>query len=544
MAEEPGAATATPPAPAATAAPSPTEVAGQKLVPTSVFGLAHPPSAASKLRDQALELFPKALAGAAAIVVSIGFVAAVGGLMLWTRFRAAGLPADQAIVVVPREDFVVVGAILLVQYVAIGLAGVMLVRFRDRYGNASPPTRRGLADLLLLELLGIGVIVTTSESETTVWRAIVAALFLTLAWWLLRWSVSYSREGPGERVIKREREAIVAAWFAEQARRQLADKQAALDALRKSVVDPAEADLTKAETRLDTAEKLNLDAVKAAGTDVKDSWKPTLERVAAEAVTALCLFNDAKERLEEPRSREQKAEQTLAAVVPIEDKCIAAADKAEQELVKAQSEALDDPADPDTGGGPGWWTEDGGCMRGALRAGALLSAMFAVWVFNDGAWLTTIVLIAAALALACLGVAQATSDTRFFWTGVALFVSGLVFGAAFTLLRTSESPKMQPVGVLLKPTPGSACGKFLSGVYIARTGSKDDDRIHIGLADRESRDRDSYEFVNGRLTSFPNSEVAAYGLGSLVSPYEGSPGFDQTVRSIRADLEDQGGCSR
>src|SRR5215208_2665390 len=125
------------------------EPAAKKLGSTSVFGLGQPPSTSATLRGQVLATFPTALAGAATIVVSIGFVAAVGALMLWVRFRAAGLPADQAIVAVPREDVVSIGAVLLTQYVAIVLAAVLLVRFRDRYGNASPATRRALADLLL-----------------------------------------------------------------------------------------------------------------------------------------------------------------------------------------------------------------------------------------------------------------------------------------------------------------------------------------------------------------------------------------------------------
>jgi hypothetical protein len=44
----------------------------------------------------------------------LGFVIFFGGFILWTRFEAAGLPADDAVAHVPRNDLVVTGASFLV----------------------------------------------------------------------------------------------------------------------------------------------------------------------------------------------------------------------------------------------------------------------------------------------------------------------------------------------------------------------------------------------------------------------------------------------
>ena len=62
-----------------------------------------------------------AVAGAAAATVVL--VAVVGGAVMWLRFRNAGLPADQAVALVPRADLIVIGLRLMVLPVA--AAGVL-----------------------------------------------------------------------------------------------------------------------------------------------------------------------------------------------------------------------------------------------------------------------------------------------------------------------------------------------------------------------------------------------------------------------------------
>jgi ABC-type multidrug transport system fused ATPase/permease subunit len=49
----------------------------------------------------------------------IGFVAVVGGMIIYTRADAAGLPADQALAVVPRTSLVAAGAVTLVPALAL-----------------------------------------------------------------------------------------------------------------------------------------------------------------------------------------------------------------------------------------------------------------------------------------------------------------------------------------------------------------------------------------------------------------------------------------
>ncbi len=54
----------------------------------------------------------------------LGFVIFFGGFVLWTRFNAVGLPADEAVWHVPREDLVVTGASFLVPALLTALTAV------------------------------------------------------------------------------------------------------------------------------------------------------------------------------------------------------------------------------------------------------------------------------------------------------------------------------------------------------------------------------------------------------------------------------------
>ena len=56
----------------------------------------------------------------------LGFVTFVGGAIDWARFRAAGLPREEALSVTPTQDLIVVGASTIVPAIAWGLLGIAL----------------------------------------------------------------------------------------------------------------------------------------------------------------------------------------------------------------------------------------------------------------------------------------------------------------------------------------------------------------------------------------------------------------------------------
>jgi hypothetical protein len=87
-----------------------------------------------------------------AAVGSAGFVAGVGGAVLWARFHAAELPADQAVAAVPNQELVVVGAVALVGFVLAAIGAVVGVYILDNEGTAGEKTRRGLIALIVAEI--------------------------------------------------------------------------------------------------------------------------------------------------------------------------------------------------------------------------------------------------------------------------------------------------------------------------------------------------------------------------------------------------------
>lgn len=98
-------------------------------------------------------------AGKAAIplLVSAGafltFVAVVGGAIVWFRFYAMGIPAEQAADALPRSELVVIGTVPLVLFGLLGALAVIAAYMLDRGGRATRRTFYGLVGLFVAECL-------------------------------------------------------------------------------------------------------------------------------------------------------------------------------------------------------------------------------------------------------------------------------------------------------------------------------------------------------------------------------------------------------
>jgi hypothetical protein len=99
------------------------------------------------------ELLAKSAAGIASLVVSAGFVSLVGAAILWVRFWAARIPADDALAAVPESQLLVVGGQALIVFGLLAVAAVVVVWLLDGKGRAIRASRRGLAALIVAELL-------------------------------------------------------------------------------------------------------------------------------------------------------------------------------------------------------------------------------------------------------------------------------------------------------------------------------------------------------------------------------------------------------
>jgi hypothetical protein len=100
------------------------------------------------LKDLAL----KALVASATAIGFTGFVAVLGGAILWVRFYSARLPADQAIAVMPTGDLVVFGAVTLVTFFVLGGLTVLASYLLDPHAGPTASTRRILITLVAIEM--------------------------------------------------------------------------------------------------------------------------------------------------------------------------------------------------------------------------------------------------------------------------------------------------------------------------------------------------------------------------------------------------------
>lgn len=79
--------------------------------------------------DHAAAYRARLLAVVGAIASSIGvvgFVAVVGGMVVWLRFDALHLPADTAVAAIPRTNLIVIGLSTLIPFIVLGLVTAFL----------------------------------------------------------------------------------------------------------------------------------------------------------------------------------------------------------------------------------------------------------------------------------------------------------------------------------------------------------------------------------------------------------------------------------
>lgn len=81
-------------------------------------------------------LVTKALTALAGGVSLAAFVTVVGGALYWIRFKAVGLPADQATAAVPNEEMVTTGLSNLIPFLALAVVALVLLYMIDREGKA------------------------------------------------------------------------------------------------------------------------------------------------------------------------------------------------------------------------------------------------------------------------------------------------------------------------------------------------------------------------------------------------------------------------
>ncbi len=114
------------------------------------------------------------------------------------------------------------------------------------------------------------------------------------------------------------------------------------------------------------------------------------------------------------------------------------------------------------------------------------------------------------LAYGTLQVGRRTRGFAFF--GASLFIAVLLFGAARTLFRTREHPKLQPIAVL-RTGPDSG----MIGYYIAET----DSNVYLARVEEMVLHGKSFNEALPRIVIVPRASVTAIAIGPLLERRRG-----------------------
>lgn len=454
------------------------------------------------------ELAWKALPAIGSAIGFVGFVAVIGGAIEWIRFDAAGLPATQAVLAVPKQELVVVGALSLGVFVIGGVLAVLVVYLIDSDGNATPRTARGLIALGVAEMAVPLVFIGHHGAFKYVWVGLWLILILLVA-------------GDYVGLVMR-------------------------DFRRRTKVKKARTRLSKAGDELVAAEDASAAASHAVEGHATESQLEASASADGAAVAARRDFERAIEEWVKAAERvielqEPETSEDLARLKPIRERVEAVEQLGDQSPGHVQLEADLDDADRRLGHvyGAGWeqllkqfpvfvellkrrawlkrrvqWLRRHGLKlsterlvrrsRGLVVAGAavalgLIVAGYVVLVCDGLAWLAVLFIVVALLTAMNVFFARATD--RFALYGIAVFFSVLLFGAALTFARTLHYPKVQPVALLRTDNEVGICG-----VYVTQTK----ERIYMGRLPLRGR-------RPGAIFWVPTSGVDLVSVGEPVS---------------------------
>ncbi len=440
-------------------------------------GRSPPGSPALRLPKSWLELALHGLAGAASVLVSAAFVTVVGAAILWVRFWSARIPPDEAVAVVPQTEFIVVGAGALVFYGLLAVAAVVLVWRIDGKGDAVRATRRGLALLIVVEMV-MPIVAEGFPPRQAVTLLAAVALVAWLLHFMVDRAIGWNLGIPtgqqlakhGKRLIRHDDEEL-------KSGPGLAFAAGAL-----MVATMLAGGLLA--WRLDHAERLWGIALAIAGVaGLFALWRKgvaatvtTIVRAAPVIVLAGALWwatqADEWDRWFLPVFF------VAAALLFVSRRGIAG------DTQNSTHPHLEPP-------------------RIALAIAGVTCVM--ILVARDERWLAGAAVIAILLAGFCLLVAQ--SSESFLPYGLAVLLSIPIFGAGVSVLRAWESPQMQPVATIAKDFKRSTCGLFVA---------EGDDRLYLARVDldelggiRRPRAR------RGRIVWVRRDELAATSVGPL-----------------------------
>ncbi len=412
----------------------------------------------------------------------IGFVAFSGAVIVWSRFFAAEVPADQAVNVVPQEELVAIGSSLLLIFGFFGALAVIAIFLIDRGGRVTPGMSRGL--LLLLTIEGVVAIALVEAAQWQ--RTVVALEAFLLAVGVILWSTFSGRFTELDRTSlpDLEKDERDAEQLEDHVFRSSDDKDPICwRTYRGALVKSVGAAVGVAGIAL-VAGRSNLEA-----------WMAGLAVLGLALGLALILWTVAFHR--DPKRKTDAAK--------------AKALKAKARRVRARENALlsgevrasldlkpreEKPRKP-----PRFMLAQPGI--------ALVATMLALAVLGPSLalekWWVVASMGSAILLGAGLWRIASLAEAKFTWYGLAIFISVPLFGTLTSMARNIEDPQVQPMA-LIRNTDGP--DEAIQGIYVTEA----DERIYFATMATEGC-TNGLSPHSGRLLWVPKSEVVAMTVG-------------------------------
>ena len=376
----------------------------------------------------------------------IGFVAFAGSVIVWTRFSAAQVPPDQVVAAYPRGELVAIASALLLLFGFVLLAVIAFFLIDQKSGGGIGYSR-GL--LVLLGVEGM-VAILLVHAPSTPHRILASELFLL--------------------------PAVIAFWATF------------------------------------VAERTNLSSDGGEGDDVGDGADSTLARFG-DAIELYLL----KSRLVSLAIGTVLLVTLAASMLIFAPRLVGASGLAWEEAmigglavialvpsiyliyILIRDESIE-KRDLNPGEIP--FSRSGQALILILLA---IAAVAPSLVLRSG-WLP-FSLGAAAVLIAGLWRVALITQKRFFWYGLAVFISVPLFGTLTGMFRSIADPQVQPMALIRK---ADGPDQAIQGLYVTET----DDRIYFATVATEGCTTDLVPH-SGRLLWVPKSEVVAMSVGPL-----------------------------
>jgi hypothetical protein len=426
------------------------------------------------------ELGWQALPAIGSAIGFAGFVAVVGAAVEWIRFDAAHLPATQAVLALPKQELVIIGALALAAFVLGAVLALLLVYLINSNGDATRRTAWGLVAVGVIEmwvaLIFLGVEHKVVDVVFGVWVLVVGLSAADVVGAVMSNFTHRSMLARARVSLVQARDALEAASTASRLATTAARKSPSptTESAREQAVLavlPAQRQWERALREWQAAHEALLDEL--------PSQTGTRLREDASQFNAYMRKPPSGVRLEQSlRLAEKDMSHVFLAV--------AAHLRAQLALGERFAKLFRD-----------------GLSSSVFTVSIVLAIVLLVYgvvrIVTESAFSWVAILLAVTTVLTMMNLFVARATEKFAWYGVSVFFSVLLFGAALTIARTLHAPSVQPVALVRKGDDVGICG-----VYITQTN----ERVYVGrLA--------SPGYRPGLIFWVPTSDVELVDVGQL-----------------------------